>query len=86
MLECLFSVRQLLNSGVSPDLVNEDGLTALHQVRTHTCTVKKSQHSRELVALKHGEPGGVDGDASRFSAHIVLSKLCFVSGFSPRTH
>uniref|UniRef100_A0A8C7Z3J1 Protein phosphatase 1, regulatory subunit 16A n=1 Tax=Oryzias sinensis TaxID=183150 RepID=A0A8C7Z3J1_9TELE len=24
-------VRQLLNSGVSPDLVNEDGLTALHQ-------------------------------------------------------
>lgn len=29
-------VRELLNSGVSPDLVNEDGLTALHQVRTHT--------------------------------------------------
>ncbi|KAM9839636.1 protein phosphatase 1 regulatory subunit 16A [Aulostomus maculatus] len=27
----LEEVRQLLNSGVSPDLVNEDGLTALHQ-------------------------------------------------------
>uniref|UniRef100_H3C7R6 Protein phosphatase 1 regulatory subunit 16A n=1 Tax=Tetraodon nigroviridis TaxID=99883 RepID=H3C7R6_TETNG len=27
----LDEVRQLLNSGVSPDLVNEDGLTALHQ-------------------------------------------------------
>ncbi|KPP60342.1 hypothetical protein Z043_121665, partial [Scleropages formosus] len=25
-------VRELLNSGVSPDLFNEDGLTALHQV------------------------------------------------------
>lgn len=33
-LKCLFLVRQLLNSGVSPDLVNEDGLTALHQVHT----------------------------------------------------
>lgn len=32
----LFSVRELLNSGVSPDLVNEDGLTALHQVHVHT--------------------------------------------------
>lgn len=28
----LLLVRQLLNSGVSPDLFNEDGLTALHQV------------------------------------------------------
>lgn len=28
----LLSARELLNSGVSPDLVNEDGLTALHQV------------------------------------------------------
>uniref|UniRef100_A0A4W6C512 Protein phosphatase 1 regulatory subunit 16A n=1 Tax=Lates calcarifer TaxID=8187 RepID=A0A4W6C512_LATCA len=27
----LEEVRELLNSGVSPDLVNEDGLTALHQ-------------------------------------------------------
>ncbi|TWW71110.1 protein phosphatase 1 regulatory subunit 16A [Takifugu flavidus] len=27
----LDEVRQLLNSGISPDLVNEDGLTALHQ-------------------------------------------------------
>uniref|UniRef100_A0A4W6CAG5 Protein phosphatase 1 regulatory subunit 16A n=1 Tax=Lates calcarifer TaxID=8187 RepID=A0A4W6CAG5_LATCA len=27
----LLLVRELLNSGVSPDLVNEDGLTALHQ-------------------------------------------------------
>lgn len=26
------SVRQFLSSGVSPDLANEDGLTALHQV------------------------------------------------------
>lgn len=35
---CVFAlllVRELLNSGVSPDLVNEDGLTALHQVYTH---------------------------------------------------
>lgn len=31
-MKCLFVVRQLLNGGVSPDLVNEDGLTALHQV------------------------------------------------------
>lgn len=28
----LLPARELLNSGVSPDLVNEDGLTALHQV------------------------------------------------------
>uniref|UniRef100_A0A672S8U0 Protein phosphatase 1 regulatory subunit 16A n=1 Tax=Sinocyclocheilus grahami TaxID=75366 RepID=A0A672S8U0_SINGR len=28
---CLLAVRQLLNNGVSPDLFNEDGLTALHQ-------------------------------------------------------
>lgn len=28
----LEEVRQLLGSGVSPDLANEDGLTALHQV------------------------------------------------------
>lgn len=28
----LLLVRELLNSGVNPDLVNEDGLTALHQV------------------------------------------------------
>lgn len=27
-----FAVRQFLESGVSPDLANEDGLTALHQV------------------------------------------------------
>lgn len=36
---CMFMfllVRELLNSGISPDLVNEDGLTALHQVRTYT--------------------------------------------------
>ena len=32
----VFSVRELLKSGVSPDLVNEDGLTALHQVHTQT--------------------------------------------------
>lgn len=32
----LLLVRELLNSGVNPDLVNEDGLTALHQVHTHT--------------------------------------------------
>lgn len=30
----LLLARELLNSGVSPDLVNEDGLTALHQVHT----------------------------------------------------
>jgi len=30
---CLFSVRKLLMAGVSPDETNEDGLTALHQVR-----------------------------------------------------
>lgn len=28
----LLAVRQFLQSGVSPDLANEDGLTALHQV------------------------------------------------------
>lgn len=38
MLCVLLLVRELLNSGVSPDLVNEDGLTALHQVHTHTHT------------------------------------------------
>ena len=27
-----FTVRRLLESGVSPDSTNEDGLTALHQV------------------------------------------------------
>lgn len=33
--------RELLNSGVSPDLVNEDGLTALHQVnKKHSKTLK----------------------------------------------
>lgn len=32
----LLVVRELLNSGVSPDLINEDGLTALHQVHKHT--------------------------------------------------
>lgn len=31
----LLPARELLNSGVSPDLVNEDGLTALHQVNEH---------------------------------------------------
>ena len=35
---CFFIVRQFLNSGVSPDLFNEDGLTALHQVHTHPHT------------------------------------------------
>lgn len=28
-------VREMLNSGINPDLVNEDGLTALHQVHMH---------------------------------------------------
>jgi ankyrin repeat protein len=31
----LFIVRKLLSSGVSPDVCNEDGLTALHQVCTY---------------------------------------------------
>lgn len=38
-LSCSFfpppSVRYLLRNNVSPDLCNEDGLTALHQVRCH---------------------------------------------------
>ena len=29
------AVRYFLKNKVSPDLCNEDGLTALHQVRTH---------------------------------------------------
>ncbi|CDQ65405.1 unnamed protein product, partial [Oncorhynchus mykiss] len=45
----LEEVRELLNGGVSPDLYNEDGLTALHQVhmrsRTHSPT------SARLVTL-----------------------------------
>ena len=28
----LFAVRKLLMNGVTPDVTNEDGLTALHQV------------------------------------------------------
>lgn len=51
--KCLFPVRQLLNSGVSPDLVNEDGLTALHQVRTH---ISGTQDTSQLVGCQHGEP------------------------------
>lgn len=57
--ECLFLVRQLLNSGVSPDLVNEDGLTALHQVHTHTKTHRESWNTTihpKLVAVRHSEP------------------------------
>lgn len=71
----LFSVRKLLNSGVSPDLVNEDGLTALHQVQTQ---IRNS--------FKHGEPWrGLDGDVGQSSqlSHIVLSDLSFVQGYSP---
>ena len=33
------SVKWLLESGVSPDVTNEDGLTALHQVRFNVTAV-----------------------------------------------
>lgn len=40
MCECVcVAVRELLKTGASPDLFNEDGLTALHQVHTHTCII-----------------------------------------------
>ncbi len=36
-----FSVKKLIQSGINPDVKNEDGLTALHQVRYYF-KIKKS--------------------------------------------
>ena len=41
-------MRKLLEQGVSPDVANEDGLTALHQ-----CCIDDSEEM-VLVLLKHG--------------------------------
>lgn len=38
--------RVLLNGGVSPDLVNEDGLTALHQVNKKHSKILKLQNQQ----------------------------------------
>lgn len=77
-LKCLLLVRQLLNGGISPDLVNEDGLTALHQVHTQL------GNSRIVIGLwpvKHGEPwwalGGDVAQSSRFPYCCVRG--CFLS-------
>ena len=45
---CVSAVRELVKSGVSPDLYNEDGLTAMHQVNTHSHT-----HTSNVPQLTH---------------------------------
>lgn len=75
-VKCLLLVRQLLNSGISPDLVNEDGLTALHQVHTQ---LRNSSIVISLWPFKHGEPwcglGGYVAQSSRLSYCCVRG--CF---------
>lgn len=46
--------RELLNSGVSPDLVNEDGLTALHQVnKKHSVDCETPESADKILPVKH---------------------------------
>uniref|UniRef100_A0A8C0BV28 Protein phosphatase 1 regulatory subunit 16A n=1 Tax=Buteo japonicus TaxID=224669 RepID=A0A8C0BV28_9AVES len=52
-------VRQFLQSGISPDLCNEDGLTALHQVR-HAGTIT-ARGGRCWVLSRHRTGGWMSG-------------------------
>ena len=54
----VFTVASLLESGVSPDLANEDGLTALHQVRKEplfTITAERNCESIKCVLPSYAQ-------------------------------
>ena len=51
----LDEVRRLLESGVSPDSTNEDGLTALHQ-----CCIDDSEEMMKILVQYGGDPNGTD--------------------------
>ena len=51
----LDEVRRLLESGVSPDSTNEDGLTALHQ-----CCIDDSEEMMKLLIQYGGNPNATD--------------------------
>lgn len=58
-------VREMLNSGINPDLVNEDGLTALHQVHMHLAPAAAT--SQPLFTVNTAS-----GTNSNASSHLVL--------------
>ena len=51
----LSEVRRLLETGVSPDSTNEDGLTALHQ-----CCIDDSEEMMKLLIQYGGNPNATD--------------------------
>ena len=51
----LDEVRRLLESGVSPDSTNEDGLTALHQ-----CCIDDSEEMMKILVQYGGDPNATD--------------------------
>ena len=51
----LDEVRRLLETGVSPDSTNEDGLTALHQ-----CCIDDSEEMMKILVQYGGNPNATD--------------------------
>ena len=51
----LDEVRRLLETGVSPDSTNEDGLTALHQ-----CCIDDSEEMMKILVQYGGDPNATD--------------------------
>ena len=70
----LNEVRRLLESGVSPDSTNEDGLTALHQ-----CCIDDSEEMMKLLIQYGGNPNATDTEKWTPLVKIIF---CFGLEFS----
>lgn len=77
----LAEVRRLLESGVSPDSTNEDGLTALHQ-----CCIDDSEEMMKLLIQYGGNPNATDTEkwtplhAAATCGHLHLVKFLIDAG------
>lgn len=77
----LEEVRRLLESGVSPDSTNEDGLTALHQ-----CCIDDSEEMMKLLIQYGGNPNATDTEkwtplhAAATCGHLHLVKFLIDAG------
>jgi len=77
----LSEVRRLLETGVSPDSTNEDGLTALHQ-----CCIDDSEEMMKLLIQYGGNPNATDTEkwtplhAAATCGHLHLVKFLIDAG------
>ncbi|XP_040190272.1 LOW QUALITY PROTEIN: protein phosphatase 1 regulatory subunit 16A-like [Rana temporaria] len=72
-------VRQMLESGFSANLYNEDGLTALHQTSVLQTTPPPSHGPPSLPLSSHGPPSL---PLSSVCSHILTTSGCFSPGIT----